>query len=126
MMSAGELDKRVRIERPVAGEGLEGAGSGSWELVATVYAQIRDELPSRGERLQSGINLASRPARVRTRWRSGISSSMRLVHGAKTVGDRVDYSRARIMQIVSPPAELGRRDGLEFMVVDYNTAGNAA
>ena len=30
------------------------------------------------------------------------------------------------MQIVSPPAELGRRDGLEFMVVDYNTAGNAA
>mgnify|MGYP005826336901 CR=1 FL=1 len=125
-MRAGDLDRRVRIERPVADITIDGAGSGSWELVAIVWAQIRDELPSKGERLQSGINLAARPARVRMRWRTGIKPAMRIVHGAKVADGAVDYSTARIMQIVSSPAELGRRDGLELMVIDYSVAGNAA
>jgi len=30
----------------------------------------------------------------------------------------------RVMQIVAGPAELGRREGLEFMVEDYTSAGN--
>ncbi len=32
----------------------------------------------------------------------------------------------RIMQIIAGPAELGRREGLEFMVEEYSPAGNAA
>ena len=126
MIRAGDLDKRIRIERPIVDTAIDGAGSGGWELVATVWAQIRDELPSKGERLQSGINLAERPARVRMRWRAGITPAMRIVHGAKVAGDAIDYTAARIMQIVSSPAELGRRDGLELMVVDYSVPGNAA
>lgn len=111
---ASRLDRVIRIERPVADESLDGAGSGTWEKVCEVSASVVDALPSRAERLSEGINLASRPARVRIRYREGITSDMRFVMGS------------RIMQIVSGPAELGRREALEFMVIDYSVAGNAS
>lgn len=114
-MKAGNLDRRIDIERPLAGEGLNDAGSGTWEPFARkVWASVVDALPSRGERLVEGINIAARPARVRIRYRDGITTDMRFVMGA------------RIMQIVSGPAELGRREALEFMVEDYSPAGNPA
>lgn len=111
---AGVLDRRVRIERPVADDALDGAGSGSWELVGEVWAQVQDALPSRAERIGEGISVAERPARVRMRWRGDVTADMRFVMDG------------RVMQIVAGPAELGRRDGLEFMVVDYRPAGNPA
>lgn len=123
---AGVLTKLVRVERPVPDTSIDGAGSGTWELVAETFAEIQDVLPSRGEKLSGGINLASRPARVRMRWRAGITPDMRIVHGARVIDGAVDYSGARIMEIVAGPAELGRRDGLELMVVDYSTAGGGA
>lgn len=113
-LAAGELDRFVRIERPVADTSLTGAGSGTWALVDEVWAGIRDMLPSRGERIADGISVATRPARVRIRYRDDINAAMRIVDGA------------RVMQIITVPAELGRREGLEFMVEDYSPAGNRA
>jgi len=113
-LDARKLDRRVAIERPVTKPGLLSAGSGSWEPVAVVWASVEDALPSRAERLADGINVASRPARVRMRYRDDLNAAMRFVIGS------------RIMQIVAGPAELGRRDGLEFMVEDYSVAGNPA
>jgi head-tail adaptor len=111
---ASRLKDRVRIERPVADESLDGAGSGSWQLVQdNVAAEVEDMLPSRGERLADGINVMSRPARVRLRHRTDLNSSMRFVMGE------------RVMQIVAGPAELGR-DGIEFVVEEYQPAGNPA
>lgn len=119
-VTASELDRVVRIERPEADTSLNGAGSGSWVTVQDgVPAGIRDVLPSRGERLTQGVTTSSRPARVRMRFRSDITPAMRLV---EVVGSR----DGRIMQIVSMPAELGRRDGIEFMVEEYSPAGNPA
>lgn len=109
-----ELDKRLVIERPVPKSGILGAGSGGWETVSKAWANVQDVLPSRTERLADGINVATRPARVRMRFREDITPDMRFVHGS------------RIMQIVSGPAEIGRRDRIEFMVEDYSSAGNAA
>jgi len=108
------LDRRVRLERPIADDSIDGAGAGRWKLVAECWANVQDALPSRGDRLGEGINIASRPARVRIRYRDGVTSAMRIV-----MGDRV-------MQIVTQPAELGRREALEFMVEDYLPAGNPA
>jgi len=113
-MAAGSLDRRLLIQRPQAGTGFTSAGSGTWVDVATVWASVQDSLPSRGERLADGINAASRPARVRMRYRTDVTADMRFVEGG------------RIMQIIAGPAELGRRDGLEFMVEEYSPAGNAA
>ncbi|HEX7856095.1 MAG TPA: head-tail adaptor protein [Sphingobium sp.] len=128
-MKAGAFDRRIRIERPVADDASDGAGSGTWELVADVPASVVDALPSRGERLADGINIATRPARVRMRYRSGISSAMRVLVGrliANEEGGDPIWQTDRIMQIVTPPAELGRREGLEFMAEDYQPAGNPA
>jgi len=113
-LAAGSLDRRIRIERPVADTALDGAGSGEWALVAEVWASVQDALPSRGERLAEGINVASRPARVRMRFRTDVTAAMRFVMGG------------RVMVIIAGPAEIGWKDGLEFMVEDYSSAGNAA
>lgn len=119
---ASRYNRRLRVERPIADESFAGAGSGEWEHVGDIWASVQDVLPSRAERLGEGINITSRPARVRTRYRnginastdSGITSSMRFV-----MGDR-------IMQIVSGPAEVGFREELEFMVEEYSPAGGGA
>jgi head-tail adaptor len=113
-VKASLLDRRVRIERPLSDEEFDGAGSGSWHLFCECWANIQDMLPSRMEREEGGVNMAARPARVRIRYREGVTADMRFVWGA------------RVMQIVSGPAEIGRRDAMEFMVEDYRPAGNAA
>lgn len=110
----GPMNDRVRIERPVADTAFRGAGKGAWVEVDKAWADVQDTLPSRSERPAGGMPAAVRSARVRMRYRDGITSDMRFV-----LGDRV-------MQIVSGPAELGRKRGLEFVVEDYTPAGNAA
>lgn len=120
------MDKFVRLERPIADDSFDGAGSGAWELVAEIWASVTDMLPSKGERLADGLNAAKRPARVRIRYRADLRQDMRIVHGATVVDDVVDYSGARIMQIVTMPADLGRRERQEFMVEEYSPAGSAA
>lgn len=111
---SSRLKHRIVIERPMANTGFTGAGSGTWERVAEVAAEVQDVLPSRGERMAEGINLATRPARVLIRPRDGLSSAMRFVMGA------------RIMQIVAGPARNEKLGALEFMVEDYSTAGTGA
>lgn len=114
ILAAGDLDRRIRIERPVADDSLDGAGSGSWVLVAEVWAQVRDVLPSRGEAATGVATTMTRPSRVRIRYRDDVSPAMRFVEGS------------RQMYIISGPAEIGRRDGLEFMVAEYLPGGNQA
>ncbi|QXT34334.1 head-tail adaptor protein [Sphingomonas sanguinis] len=108
-----ELDKRLRIERPVADESFRGAGGGEWVLVDEVWASVRDVMPSRSAKPEA-IPTNVRRSRVRMRFRTDVAPNMRIVFGD------------RVMQIVSPIAELGRRSGIEMMVEDYGAAGNAA
>lgn len=111
---SSRLRHRIRIERPVSNSGFKGAGSGGWELVAEVAAEVEDVLPSRGERIAEGINIATRPARVIIRRREGITPAMRFVMGT------------RVMQIVAGPALNNSLNAHEFMVEDYSTAGGGA
>lgn len=110
---ASRLDRRITIERPTSDDSFRGAGRGGWEKVADVFAEVQDVLPSRAEKLDSGINLATRPARVRMRYRDDVTPDMRMVMGA------------RIMQIVAGPAEIGRREMIEFRVEDFAASGAA-
>lgn len=121
---ASRYNRRLRIERPVPNKAFGGAGSGSWTPVTETYAEVQDVLPSRAERLEEGINIAERPARVRMRFRADVTPNMRFVllrwDGSAWV------SAGRVMQIEAGPAEVGRRDAVEFMVKDYTSAGNGA
>ena len=82
---------------------------------------MQDALPSRGEQLADGIDVAARPARVRIRYRTDISSSMRVLVGRRVPGEdgADEWLTDRTAQIITVPAEIGNREGLEFMVEDY-------
>lgn len=125
---AGELDKRIRIEQPLSDPSFTGAGSGSWKLVAEVAASVLDMLPSRGERIADGINVAARPARVRIRYRADVTASMRVLVGRNLKGGDgvISWHTDRTAQIITVPAELGRREALEFVIEDYSMAGGGA
>lgn len=118
-MRAGKLKRRLRVEKPVPDNSIDGAGSGAWAPVADVWAEVQDMLPSRSESMDTGIVMATRRARVRMRWRGDITPDMRFVLEQPDSEDRV-------MEIISGPAELGWRKGLEFMVEDHTSAGNAS
>ncbi len=127
-MKKGALNRLIRIQRPVADDSFDGAGSGTWPLVAEVRASVQDALPSRGERLAEGINASNRPARVRIRYRRDVASEMRIEIGHYEEGDPGEsvWVIDRTAQIITEPAEIGTREGLEFMIEDYRPAGNSA
>jgi head-tail adaptor len=117
-MNPGRLDRRIRIEAPtVTKEAIYGSPSISWAPFATLSANIQEVLPSQAEHNVQGLRIAARRARVRTRYVADITSDMRVVY--------LDRGN-RLMKILTPPVELGRREGLEFMVADYSTQGDAA
>jgi head-tail adaptor len=118
---AGELDRQITFQArsgdvdPELNTPIEG----DWAPIgadATVWAQVQDAMPSRGESSGEGIDTARRPARIRCRWRADITSAMRIV-----VDD------GRVMQIVAGPAEIfGRRSWMEFMAEEYSSAEGVA
>jgi SPP1 family predicted phage head-tail adaptor len=113
-VKAGTLDRRIRFERRIVTQDpVYGTSKATWEPVITVWAQVRDILPSRAESVDESISLARHPAQVRIRYRTGITSDMRVIYGERT------------MQIVAGPAELGRREALELMVEEMSTQGEA-
>jgi SPP1 family predicted phage head-tail adaptor len=115
-MEIGRLNERVRIERKsVSQDASYGTEVVTWTTLATVWANVEDVLPSRAENTR-GIRIENRPARVRMRYRTDVTSDMRLV-----MMDRASL----VMQIVSGPAQIGRRHGLELMAESYTTAGVA-
>jgi len=112
----GPLDRRIRIEQRGTVDGDLGPQPGAWTTFGTFWASVQEVLPSRGESQADGIRIAERPARVRMRYVTGITSAMRVVYL-----DRSD----RVMKIIAQPVELGRKHGIEFMAADFTTTGEA-
>lgn len=104
-MHAGRLKKRATIiAHPTAQDADYGTPTGDWTVVATVWCEILDVLPSRAETVKQGLNLSSNPSRVRMRYRTNIDSAMRLQYGGVTY------------KIVAGPAVIGNKEGIELMV----------
>lgn len=116
-MEPGKHRHRLRIEqRTTAQEEAFGTRVDTWTTWATVWAEVEDVLPSRGESVVDGIAIAERPARVRMRYRQGLTSDMRAI----------DLSRGnRELRIATQPVEMGNKQRLEFMVADFTTTGGA-
>jgi SPP1 family predicted phage head-tail adaptor len=111
---ASKLDTRIRIERKaVTLDPLYGTETVTWAEFAAVWAEVKDVLPSRAERLADSIIIANRPARIRMRYLAGITADMRVIVGNRT------------MHIVSGPAEIGRREGIELIAQQYSSEGAA-
>ena len=117
-MRAGRLDRRITIEAKTSTVDPDyGTETVAWATFASrISAQVQDVLPSKSESAADGLVIASRPARIRIRYRKNITSDMRIiVHG----------DADRFMQIVAGPAEIGRREGIELMAAEYSTQGGA-
>lgn len=116
-MDFGTLDQQALIEYRAAGQDSDyGTPNGAWTTLATVRANFQDVLPSKAEQSGHGIRMLTRPCRVRIRYRTDVTSAMRITW----------VERSRVMLIVSGPAELGRKEGLELMAEEYTTSGDAS
>jgi len=108
------LDTRIRIERKtIIRDPQYGTEVVSWAEFACVWAEVKDILPSKAERLADSIQIGRRPARIRIRYLPGLSADMRVI---------ID---TRLHQIVSGPATFGRREAMEFMVEEHSSEGAA-
>lgn len=115
MTGAGQYDRRVTITRPgdpVDGE--YGPQPGAPVVVASrVPARRLDTLPPRTmEETEGVLRQSHKPARLRMRYVRGVTSDMFVV-----MHDEND----KVYQIMTQPAEIGRREALEFMIAAYTS-----
>ena len=103
-------------ERTGTQDDATGAYTYTWADVSpSEWAQVTEIVPriGKGEEMSDGADLSLRQSRVRCLYRSDIDPSMRVAFGGRTY------------EIVSGPAQLGRREGLEFICQEYSTQGDA-
>jgi len=114
MIAGGQFDRRITIQRPTVIEDPEyGPQPGPWvDVFVRVPAQVWDVLPGNAERNGQAIDMSEKPARVRIRYLRGISSNMRVI-----VHNEIDT----IHQISAGPAEIGRREWLEFTIKEFSS-----
>ena len=115
-LSPGRRDTLITFQKRTRTKSSSGAlVTEGWENLPanpTEWAEVQDMLPSRGEQIADGIDIARRPVRIRTLFRDDITSDMRIVYEDRTV------------EIIGGPAELGRREGLEMVCESYSTEGD--
>lgn len=107
------LDKRCTIEAPVTTQGDYGEPLLSWGVLATVWAEVKDDLPSRSESVQQGLVVNKSRARIRFRYLATVTSACRI-----TVRGATD----RQFQIIGGPAAIGDRN--TFMEVYAETSSS--
>lgn len=114
MTRAARYDRRITIMRPgdpVTGE--YGPQPGEPVVVAArVPARRLDVLPLRSEERGTILRQSHKLARIEMRYLAGITSDMFII-----MHDENDTK----YQIWSQPAEIGRREAIEFMAAAYTS-----
>ena len=107
---------RITIQtKSVTRDAAYGTEVVTWVALASrISAHVQDVLPSKAESAAANLQTAVRPARIRFRYRTGITTDMRIiVHGATD----------RTLHVVSGPATLGVREWTEVMAHELTTSG---
>lgn len=113
-MRAGQLDRRLTLQRPgTVDDPVYGPQPGGWtDFAARIPAQKWDLLPASTEVNGPAVQVSGHPARVRIRYMRGVTSDMRVVMHEET-----DV----VYEMTSTPAEIGRREWLEFTIGDFTS-----
>lgn len=110
-VNAGDLRRRVRIERRVSGVDEIGQPVSAWETVAEVWADIRGQTGMGTiTRQQEGVPASVERYSIRIRYRDGITAGMRVVYGAHVFDIRqvrMDFEGREYTDLV---CELGGND----------------
>lgn len=111
-MIIGKLDNYVRVEvKSATSDSDYGGEVVEWTPFIHAWANVMDITTRQQESTLSDLRQLKRPCRVMMRYNKDITTDMRIV-----MLDRDN----RILQIVSKPAEIGRKEGIEFMAHDYS------
>lgn len=78
-MNAGNLDQRINIERHSTGTDALGQPVETWELVAAVWANIKNQSGLSAIKAESDVSVVKTSIRIRHRT---IDAGMRVAHGA--------------------------------------------
>ncbi len=116
-MQGSELRSRITIQsKSVTRDAAYGTEVVTWVAMASrIAANVQDVLPSKAESTTRTLSQSVRPARVRFRYRPGITTDMRIiVHGATE----------RTLNVVSGPAVLGVYEWTEVMAEERTTSGD--
>lgn len=109
-MRIGKLDNYVRIEQTqITKDPDYGTEVINWIPYKTAWASILDVTTKMQESTNSDLRQLKQPTRVQMRYDATIDVTMRIVVVAT----------GRILNIVSQPAEIGRREAIEFMAENY-------
>ena len=80
MLRAGQLNRRVTLQRRATGQDAAGQPVSSWQDVATVWASV---LTQNGlESIKADRPVSQVKASIRIRWRTDIDAGLRAVLGA--------------------------------------------
>lgn len=80
MLRAGQLNRRVTLQRRATGQDAAGQPVSTWQDVATVWASV---LTQNGlESIKADRPVSQVKASIRIRWRTDIDAGMRAVLGA--------------------------------------------
>lgn len=114
MTRAGDLDRRVTVMRKGGTNDPEyGPQPGADVVVAArVPARRLDLLPLKTEQQGGVLRQSHKPTRIQMRYVPGVTSDMWLI-----MHDENDA----IYQIMSQPAEIGRRQFIEFTAAAYTS-----
>lgn len=109
-MRIGKLDRYVRVEqKSVTQDPNYGSEIVTWVTYKNAWASILDITTRMQEETNSDLRQLKQPTRVQMRYDATIDVTMRLVV----------VDTGRILNIVSQPAEIGRREAIEFMAENY-------
>jgi SPP1 family predicted phage head-tail adaptor len=111
----GDLDTKIIIEQQsTTQDPTFGTDVVTWSTLATVWAQVQDVMPSKAEGVVAGgVEIARNPTRIRLRWLSSLTSKCRI---------RLDHPRARTLQIIGGPADIGgRRNYMEILCEEISS-----
>lgn len=114
-MQIGKLDRYVRIEQKVVTRDDDyGSEVITWDLYKECWAQVQDITTRMQEQTNNDLRLLKQPCKVLMRYDPSVNATMRLV-----LLDRDN----RVLNIVTKPAEIGRRQAIEFTCEDYSEHG---
>lgn len=100
-MRAGRMDRQVTLQTRSVTRNAQGEDVATYVDLATVWAE---KIDLRGrEFFAAQQSRAEVTTRWRIRWRTDLTSVDRLLH------------EGRVYDVVAPPAEVGRRQGLELV-----------
>ena len=110
------MDRRISLQvQTTVNDPDYGPQPGGWvDFASRIWAQKVDSLPGNApaEENKAGVKVATYRSRIRIRYMRGVTPDMRVVLHEET---------DEIYEMTSPPAEIGRREWLEFTIAAYTT-----